>query len=286
MQCLDKGASDGEVWRNCDACAWPSNGCGRCCQQQRAPMIPRGSPGGSPSSGGGSSDRGNDWSSVHSTVMRTSGSSQRLVHSGRGLQVKVNLPIFKGKDEGCCNLLLMAVGHGHFCQSGWDDQHLLPYVFCSLQRFLGGLALSWGEDATLSDVLQMLDEHYGVVMMANALCKELYSCKQGLGENVAEYRMHLLQQVQIFLLQYPGRIWPKHIVEMKCDQFYEGLNLEYQLLLAHKVDDENPAGHSNLLLAAWKLERREEARDPLPSKTAVTSGSNAICSQTQGNLFP
>ena len=66
-------------------------------------------------------------------------------------------------------------------------QHLLPYVFCLLQGFPGDLMRSLGEDATLSDVLQTLDEKYGVVMMSDALSKELYSFKQRLGENVAEF---------------------------------------------------------------------------------------------------
>ena len=51
-----------------------------------------------------------------------------------------------------------------FHHSGWDDQHLLLYIFQSLQGFPGDLARSLGEDATLTDVLQMLDEHYGMVM--------------------------------------------------------------------------------------------------------------------------
>ena len=51
-----------------------------------------------------------------------------------------------------------------------------------MQGFLGKLARSMGKDTTLSDVPQMLDEHYGVMMMFNALSKELYSLKQGLGE--------------------------------------------------------------------------------------------------------
>ena len=43
----------------------------------------------------------------------------------------------------------------------------------------------------------MLDEHYGVMMTFDALSKELYSLKQTPGENVAEFGMHLWQQVQI-----------------------------------------------------------------------------------------
>ena len=132
----------------------------------------------------------------------------------------------------------------------------------------------------------MLDEHYGVVMIFKTLSKELYSLKQGLGENVVEYGVHLSQQVQILQLEYPGRIWPEHVEKMKHDFFYEGLNPQYQQMLTHKVHGENWAGSSDLLQATWKLERRTEARGPLPPETAVTSGSNAIHSQTPGNLFP
>ena len=69
-----------------------------------------------------------------------------------------------------------------FCHSSWDDCHLLPYVFRSLQGFLGDLVRSLGEDVSLGDVLQMLDEHYGVLMTFDTLSKELYSPKQRNGK--------------------------------------------------------------------------------------------------------
>ena len=115
-----------------------------------------------------------------------------------------------------------------FHQSGWDDQHLLPYVFHSLQRFPGNLARRLGKDATLSDVLQMLDEHYSVVLTFKALSKELYSLRQGLGENVGDFGVHLSQQVQILQSDYPGRIQPEHVEEMRHYCFCEGLNVKYQ----------------------------------------------------------
>ena len=114
-----------------------------------------------------------------------------------------------------------------FHWSGWDDQHLLPYIFHSLQGFPGNLAKSLGKDATLSDILQKLDEHFGVVMIFNALSRELYSLKQGLNENVAEFSVYLSQQVQILQSEYPGRIQQEHMEEMKHDCFYEGHNPEY-----------------------------------------------------------
>ena len=54
-------------------------------------------------------------------------------------------------------------------------------------------------------------------------------------------------------------------------------------MFAHKVDGENPAGYSDLLLTAQKLEWRAEARDTLLPKTAVTSGSHVTHPQTTGN---
>ena len=44
----------------------------------------------------------------------------------------------------------------------------------------------------------MLDEHYGIVMTFDTLSKELYSLKEGSGENMADiWDVHLSQQVQI-----------------------------------------------------------------------------------------
>ena len=81
---------------------------------------------------------GSDQRSVHLTVMRTSSNSHRSVPAGRGLWVRVNLPIFK--DEGCCNLLLMAMGCGHFLlirlgQLTFAAIHLL--LTAVIPRYLG-----------------------------------------------------------------------------------------------------------------------------------------------------
>ena len=52
------------------------------------------------------------------------------------------------------------------------------------------------------------------------------------------------------------------------------------------MDGENPVTYSELLLAARKLERWAEARNPLLPKTTTTGGSNVTHSHSQGNLFP
>ena len=135
---------------------------------------------------------------------------------GKGLRVKVNLLIFKNeKTKDALTYHLQQWNVAIFCHLGWDEQHLLPYVFQSLQGFLGDLARSLGEEAMLNDVLQILDEHYGIVMTFDTLSKELYSLKEGSGENIAKLRVHLSQQIQILQSEYLGRIQQEHIEEMK-----------------------------------------------------------------------
>ena len=68
---------------------------------------------------------------------------------------------------------------------------------------------------------------------------------------MAKFGVHLLQQVQILLLEYLGRIQQKHMEEMKWDHFYEGINPKYQHMLAHKVGGEHPASYST-----WSLQHR------------------------------
>ena len=127
--------------------------------------------------------------------MRVSRESSQLGWTRRGFRVKVNLPTFKdekAKDAVTYHLWQWDISVFH-CFS-WDDHHLLPYVFRSLQGFPWDLARSLGEDATLGDVLQMLDKHYSVMMTFDALHKEFYSLKQGMGENVAEFEVTYLNR--------------------------------------------------------------------------------------------
>ena len=123
-------------------------------------------------------------------------------------------------------------------------------------------------------------------MMFNTLNKKLYFLKQGSRENVAKFGVHLSRKVRILQSEYLGRIQQEHVEEMKQDCFYKGLHPKHRCMLSHKVDGKHQASYSNLLLAAQKLERWAEARDPLLPKTTMTGGSNVTWLQALGNLFP
>ena len=113
-----------------------------------------------------------------------------------------------------------------FCCLGWNDQYLQPCLPV-IAGVPGRPARSLGEDATLSDILLKLDEHYGIVMMFNALSTELHSLQQGSGENVAQFRVCFSHHDQILQSEYLGRIKQEQVEEMKQDHFYEGLNPKY-----------------------------------------------------------
>ena len=57
-------------------------------------------------------------------------------------------------------------------------------------------------------------------------------------------------------------------------------------MLGHKVDGEHPTWYSDLILAAQKLERWAETRDPLLLKATPMGGLNVTHSQTSENLVP
>ena len=60
------------------------------------------------------------------------------------------------------------------------------------------------------------------------LVRSSFPSRQGSGENVAKFGVHLSQQVQMLQSEHLGRIQLEHIEEMKYDHFYEGLNPKCQ----------------------------------------------------------
>ena len=89
--------------------------------------------------------------------------------AGRRPHVKINLHVFKDeqlKDAVTYHTWWWDVAIHRI--SGCGDWALLPRMNWSLQGFCGELAQRLGKDATLKEVLWMLDEHYGVVMTFGA----------------------------------------------------------------------------------------------------------------------
>ena len=150
MQSLEKDASESEVrndkttncgteWRN--AHSQPMGRSRRWCRRQGAPWLLRVTSCGSPSSGGGSSDWGSKWSSHQSAMTRGSRESNWAARTGRGLRVKVNLPIIKDeKTKYNVTYHSWQWDIAIFCHSGWVTNTCCHMFSGSLQGFPADLA--------------------------------------------------------------------------------------------------------------------------------------------------
>ena len=83
-------------------------------------------------------------------MTRGSRGSNGAGRGGKGLWVKVSLPIFKDeKTKDAVTYHSWQWDIAIFHCSEWDNQHLLLYIFQSLQGFPGDLARSLGEECYL-----------------------------------------------------------------------------------------------------------------------------------------
>ena len=78
---------------------------------------------------------------------------------------------------------------------------------------------------------------------------------QGYQEGMSEYGTRFAQHVQIIQTEFPRCIRNEHLEGLDCDHFYEGLKEEYQVILAHKMEDEQLATYAELLKAAMYMEK-------------------------------
>ena len=95
----------------------------------------------------------------------------------------------------------------------------------------------------------MQDEHYRVVMMFDALNKELYTLHQGYQEGMSKYSVQLAWHIKIIQTKFPRRIREEHLEGLNQDCFYEVLK-EYQIMLAPQMEDRHLATYAKLLKAA------------------------------------
>ena len=56
-------------------------------------------------------------------------------------------------------------------------------------------------------------------------------------------------------LSFPDTSEKEHLEGVKHDHFYEGLKEEYQVMLAHKMEDEWQAMYAELLKAVRQIEK-------------------------------
>ena len=187
--------------------------------------------------------------------------------------------------KGCSDLSQLVRGSGHSPEIRVQRSRSLIHMYWSLLGFPGELAQCLGKDATLQEVLWMLDEHYRVVMMFDAMNKELYMLHQGYQEGMSEYGVWLAWHVWIIQTEFPRCIRDEHLEGVKHDHFNKGLKEDNLLILGHKMEDEHPATYAELLKAASQIEKWSQARHPA-SQCSQSDGSSNVWASTFTSLFP
>ena len=126
---------------------------------------------------------------------------------------------------------------------GWDDPTpVVVHPLQSLQGFPGDLVRSLSEDTTLTDILQTLDEHYGMVMIFDMpLVRSSIPSSKDLGTMWLSLECACCSRYRCFSWNTHKGFNRSTWKELKQNHFYEGLSPKYQHMLAHKVDGEHPA---------------------------------------------
>ena len=102
---------------------------------------------------------------------------------------------------------------------------------------------------------------------------------QGYQEGMSEYGVWLAQHVWVIQNEFPRCIRDEHLEGVKCNHFYEGFKAEYQVMLAHKMEDRWLSTYAELFKAVRQIEKQSQARHPHHS--ILSQMDQAMCGPLQ-----
>ena len=232
---------------------------------------------------------GSDWSqSTASTTTRRRRKKRRGRKSPEAsdpkgkFSYKIDLPVF---DDIAKNAKVTYVTWRFDVQKHrkvHSDDSLLPHVYRSLQGFPGELARSLGDDITLKELVEGLDDYFGVVIDYDAMCRALYNIKQDAYETVAEFAVRLCRQLCMLKHEFPEHFSGTTELEeeIKRDRFFGGLRPALRSAMNYtKSNGPNggPSSYKQLLVTARQLEAEtdtvEHQRDYNPKKPVYSKGT-------------
>ena len=125
-------------------------------------------------------------------------------HQEDGACMKINLPVFKGKDaKDAVTYQSWRWDLMVYQCAGYRDCTLLPYAIRSLQGYPGQLVWSSCRDITLDDVLTFLDKYYNNVKAIDMLNQELFQLWMTDKETILDQGICLLRHLQVLAASFP-----------------------------------------------------------------------------------
>ena len=121
--------------------------------------------------------------------------------------------------------------------------------------------------ATPNDILENMDELYGVKMTFQALSAALCGLQQWPYESCRDYYDRMVQITVLLRERHSNRFCPGELTRMTKEYFYSGLRPEHRPIVAHLKDRPN-ASCMSLLIALQENEQNDvQTRTRYPSNT-------------------
>ena len=121
--------------------------------------------------------------------------------------------------------------------------------------------------ATPNDILENMDELYGVKMTFQALSAALCGLQQRPYESCRDYYDRMVQITVLLRERHSNRFWPGELTRMTKESFYSGLRPEHRPIVAHLKDRPN-ASCMNLLTTLQENEQNDaQTRTRYPANT-------------------
>ena len=188
--------------------------------------------------------------------------------------MKINLPVFKGKDaKDAVTYQSWRWDLTVYQYAGCRDCTPLPYAIWSLQDYPGELVQSSGMDITLDDVLTILDEHYNNVKALDALNQELFQLQMAGKETVSDWGVHLSRHLQVLAASFLDHFPLDQVVELKRDHFYGGLPKCLKAMVAYLKAGLQVRTYSDYLSMAQEVEKEDCMELSWSPRTQVTGNA-------------
>ena len=127
-------------------------------------------------------------------------------------------------------------------------------------------------DITLDNVLTILDKHYNNVKALDMLNQELFKIWMADKETVLDWNIHLLGHLQFLAASFPDCFAPDHMVELKRDCFYGGLQKQLKTMVVYLKVGPQVRTYSDYLRATREAEKEDSMELPLGPRAQTTNG--------------
>ena len=204
---------------------------------------------------------------IGSVLSESSDATSRTATQG-GRLGKIHINKFGDKDVDAISYRAWRADVVRCRDSGHNRVALLSEVVHSLVGSPGSYVRSLGTDFDLDQLLEKLDEYFGLATSNDTLHSTFFLMSQRPDEKVGAFGLRLETHLNVLQRKCPGSLGtPEEANQVLRDRFFNGVHERLRSKLIHKVDRDNPAPYGDLVAFAREEEEHYEAKKLYASKT-------------------